>query len=138
ASLFINPPSVAFNGWRYRAVVTNSAGTATSTSARFTVYGAASVNPKTAQFHATKAGAAGTLGAVTGPQDIAISFTGAASSWFVSSDQPWLVVSPGSGPGNGHFTLSIANPDNVIGASTSLTATITLTDPLVAPNFVMT
>ena len=45
---------------------------------------------------------------VTGPQEVTVDFKGpGAVTWTVTSNQPWLVVSPASGSGSGHFTVSV-------------------------------
>jgi uncharacterized delta-60 repeat protein len=83
--------------------------------------------PATLRFAATKNGAGGDLVAQTGAQSVTVTYTGTtAPQWTATSNQTWAVVSNATGTGAGTFTVSIANPSNVIGGATSLSATITL------------
>ena len=85
-------------------------------------------SPTTMAFAATKNGAAGAVVAVTEAQRITLTHSGsAASSWSASSNVTWLQITNGSGTGSGVFTVGVVNPSNVIGASTSLSGTITIT-----------
>ena len=116
------------------AVVTASTGLLGSGAGLHQVSVAAAVTPTltatptTLRFAATKNGAGGALVSVTGSQSVTVSYTGStAPQWTATSNQPWAVVSNGTGTGAGTFTVAIANPSNVIAGSTSLSATITLT-----------
>ena len=86
-------------------------------------------SPSPLNFGATKNGAGGALASVTPAQAVTVGYTGASPSWTATSNQPWAVVTGGSGAGNGQFTVSIANPGNVIGGFTNLSATITISAP---------
>jgi len=114
------------SGNRYRAVASNASGSATSTVATLSV-NFVSTTPSAVRFGAVKAGSAGAITSVTGAQSVTVLFPGISSAWTATSNQSWAVVSNGTGNGNGQFTVTIANPDNVIAGSTSLTATITVT-----------
>jgi hypothetical protein len=86
------------------------------------------------RFAATKNGGAATdLTSVTSGQSVSVSFSAGAPVWTVSSNVSWLSLSASGGTGSGTFTASVVNPGNVIGASTSLTGTITVTSAS-APN----
>jgi hypothetical protein len=123
--------TVTQNNYRYRAIATNQSGSTASNPATLTVnYMTAS--PTALRFGAIKAGASGAITAVTPPQAVTVLFNGISSTWTASSNQPWAVVSGGSGNGNGRFTVSIANPSNVLGGSTSVSATITITQSSLA------
>ncbi len=90
-------------------------------------------NPTTLVFSATKAGAAGTLSAVTPAQTIVVQgFSGYAVPWTASVDQPWVTITHGSGTGSGTLTVSISDPTNSLGGTTTATATITVTAPTFA------
>jgi hypothetical protein len=125
--LSISNSPVTLHRAQYRVVVTNSFGTATSNAAILTVFGPLNVAPSSLRFAATKAGASGALLSVTDPQSITIGSSGEPSAWAVAADQPWVQLSSGSGTGAGMLTVSIVNPNNVIGGSTALSSTITLT-----------
>jgi hypothetical protein len=86
-----------------------------------------SARPTSLRFAATKAGAAGNLIAVTAAQTITVSVTGASTGWTASADQPWVQLTNASGMNAGQFTVSIINPGNVLGGSTTVTSTITIT-----------
>jgi len=89
---------------------------------------AGSLSPASLQFGALKNGTAGAITHVTAAQTVSLSFApGLSPAWTATSSQPWLQLSATSGTGAGSFTASIVNPSNVIGESTSLTATITVT-----------
>ncbi len=84
--------------------------------------------PSPLKFAATKNGTDGALVSVTDVQQVSVTYTGSAvPAWTATSNQPWAVVNDGAGTGTGQFSVSIANPSNIIGGATSLTATITLT-----------
>jgi hypothetical protein len=83
--------------------------------------------PTFLRFGATKAGAAGALISVTPAQEVTLAYTGPASAWTAVSNQTWLQIANGSGNGSGRFTAAVVNPGNVIGGSTVLTASITVT-----------
>ena len=88
--------------------------------------GIVGAGPSTLRFGAVKNGASGELTAVTSPQEVAITFTGASSAWTATSDQPWLQLSNASATDNGRLVAAVVNPNNVIGGSLLLTATITV------------
>src|SRR5207247_188740 len=80
------------------------------------LYGAASVNPATLRFAATKTTSSMVLSSVTPPQQVTMSVSGTGSSWSATADQPWVQITNGSGASAGRFTVSIINPSDVIGA----------------------
>ena len=93
------------------------------------------VKPTSFRFNATKAGPNGKLTSVTPAQWLRIQAV-KGLAWTAAADQPWLQVKKSRpGVGNGMFRVAIVNPDNVLGGSTDLTATITVTpqDPEVLP-----
>jgi glucose/arabinose dehydrogenase len=118
--------SAPLNGYQFRCVVSNSAGSVTSAAATLAIT-AITLTPFWPHFGATKAGASGALVTVTPAQDVTVGFTGASSSWTATADQPWVQITNGSGSGTGRFNVAIVNPNNVIGGSSSLAATITVT-----------
>ncbi len=124
---------VALNLARYRCAVSNTGGSVTSDAAMLTVYGPESLGAGSLQYAAVKAGIDGGLTSVTPPQNVAVTFTGAAGPWTATSNEPWLVISSGAGVGNGMFAAAISNDGNVIGGSTHLAASVTVTAPA-APN----
>jgi hypothetical protein len=91
-----------------------------------------SATPTSLRFAATKAGAAGNLTAVTAAQTVTVSVAGASTGWTASADQPWVQLTNASGINAGQFTVSIINPGNVLGGSTSVAATVTITPTTVA------
>jgi uncharacterized delta-60 repeat protein len=89
-------------------------------------------NPQVLYFGATKNGAGGAIASVTPPQDVTIGFTGAAPTWSVTADSPWVQITNGGGTGAKKFTVSIVNPGNVIAGSTDLHATLFVTSATAA------
>jgi hypothetical protein len=69
------------------------------------------------------------LVSVTPPQTVTVGFTGATPSWTAQTDVPWLQINSGAGTGAGSFAVSVVNPGNVIGGSTSLTGVVTVWAP---------
>ncbi len=112
----------ACNGTGTCQVTMNSAQNVTATFGQAPI-----VTPAALRFAAMKAGAAGDLTAVTSPQDVTVTFAGTSGAWTAVASQPWVQITNGAGTGAGLFTVGIINPANVIGASSSLTATITVT-----------
>jgi 5-hydroxyisourate hydrolase-like protein (transthyretin family) len=91
------------------------------------------VTPAALRFGATKDGASGAVTSVTPAQSVALTFaTGGVPSWTATSDQPWLQVGTASGSGPASLSISVSNPSNVIGASTSLSGAITITGANIA------
>jgi hypothetical protein len=83
--------------------------------------------PTSLKFGASKNGAAGALTALTPAQSVVVAFVGGGSGWTATSNQSWLQLTSASGSGAGTLTATVANPGNIIGGSTSLSATITVT-----------
>jgi GH25 family lysozyme M1 (1,4-beta-N-acetylmuramidase) len=129
ATLTVTSATVSLNAFVYRAVATNTVSSTPSTAATLTVRGVVSATLPSLIFGATKAGPGGAVTAVTPAQTVIVSFSGTRSSWTASANQPWVQVTSGAGSGGGAFTVAITNPSNVIGGSSSLSATITLTAP---------
>jgi hypothetical protein len=70
---------------------------------------------------------AGTLSPMTAPQTVTVTTAGTGTiAWTASANQPWVQVSPASGTGSGSFTVTMVNPGNVLGASTNVAATVTV------------
>jgi hypothetical protein len=68
------------------------------------------------------------LQSVTDPQTLTLTYDGPAStSWTTAVSATWLQVSAASGTGSSSVVVSIANPLNVIGGSTSLSGQVTVT-----------
>jgi hypothetical protein len=63
----------------------------------------------------------------TGAQSVTVLFTHGASTWSVSSNAPWLTVSPASGAGSGRFSVTVA--DDTYPAGQTRTAVLTITAP---------
>lgn len=125
-ALTVAAASVSLNRAQYRCVATNSAGSATSGAATLFV-NSVLASPGALQFAATKAGASGPLTDVTPPQDVAVTVTGASTAWTASADQPWVQIVNGSGSASGRFAIAVVNPNNVLGGSTTGSATVTVT-----------
>jgi peptidyl-Asp metalloendopeptidase len=89
--------------------------------------------PVNLRFGATKNGAAGALVALTPAQQVTVTTSSSSVAWTASADQPWVRLTDitgtaaASGTGTGRFVVSIVNPGNVLGASTNVTSTITVT-----------
>ena len=113
----------------YTLKVTNASETTTSGATPLT--GLLNVpSPAALVFSATKAGASSSnFVSVTEPQGVTVTFTGATPSWTATADQPWVTLSGAAGTGAGRFTVSVANPGNVLGGTTAATATVTITAP---------
>jgi hypothetical protein len=118
-----------YNNYRYRAVATNSVSSVNSNPAVLTVRGAMTASPSTLRFSATKVSVDGALTSSTPAQAVTVSFAGAGSAWTATASESWMLVSNGSANGDGQFTVSIQNPSNVIGGSTTLSGFVTLSAP---------
>jgi beta-glucanase (GH16 family) len=84
-------------------------------------------SPSVLHFGATKAGAAGALQAVTSAQPVTVSFSGPATTWTASANQPWIQLTNASGSGAGQFSVSISDPTNVLGGASTAGGTVTIT-----------
>jgi DNA-binding beta-propeller fold protein YncE len=124
-ALTISSVTGPLNGGRYRAVAANPSGSVTSAVAVLAV-DAITVVPIRLQFAASKAGPSGALTAVTSPQDVSVVFSINNSTWTATADQPWLQLTSANGSGRGIVSVGVINPDNVIGGSSLLTATVTV------------
>jgi len=117
------------NYYRFRAVFTNSAGSVATNSATngatLKISGQLVINPSSLVFSATKAATPGSSIVFVTPAQI-VSVTNLSTAWTATSAQQWLQVTGGSGTGAGQFTVAIVNPGDVIGASPSLSGTITI------------
>jgi len=116
-------------GKRYRAVFTNTAGTAVSNPATLTLNGAMSATPSPLVFSAVKAVGAQTLSSQTPAQTVTVTYAGTTGSWTATTTETWLSITGGSGSAAGTFTVGIQNPADVIGASTLLSGSVTITSP---------
>jgi alpha-tubulin suppressor-like RCC1 family protein len=99
----------ADTGKQFRAVFTNSAGTATSNAATLTVSATAptmALDKTALVFSALTSGAAFT--AQTSAQTVRLTQTGAGTvTWTAASTTPWLVVSPASGTGSATLSVGV-------------------------------
>ena len=127
STLVVSNVTLAMNAARYRVGVTDSSRTATSTAATLFVYGPMGATPTTLRFGAVKAGAGSAVASQTAAQTVTVTFAGAAGSWTATSTQTWLNITGGSGLAAGTFTVGIQNPADVIGASTLLEGSVTIT-----------
>jgi hypothetical protein len=83
------------------------------------------LTPSTLRFAGTNT--AGTLSPLTPAQSMTITTTGSGLiPWTAAASQPWVQVTPSSGTGTTVVSVSIVNPGNVLGASTDVSATITV------------
>jgi hypothetical protein len=112
------------NGKRYRAVFTNSSGSATTNTAILTVVPPTmSLNRTSLRFGAVTTGSS--FSSSTPPQTVRLSQTGTGMvAWTAASNAPWLVVSPTSGTGGALLTVSTQFAP---GLAASQTGQITLT-----------
>lgn len=90
------------------------------------VAAAMTVSPSVLRFAAAKYGADGAIASVTGAQVVTVAVTGCALAWTASANQPWVQITGGAATGSGTFLVEIVNPGNVIGGSTTLSATLTV------------
>jgi hypothetical protein len=123
----INPNSILAGTTNATATVTVTPGVANSAPQTVTVslsltIATLTLSPTTLNFAGTNT--AGTLNPLTGPQNVAVTFP---FGWTAAADQPWVQITNGSGTGDGTFTVGIINPNNVLAATTSATATVTVT-----------
>jgi len=95
----------------------------TTLTANFTSCGSAcySLDQQSLYFGATNSGAV-----VTAPQKVQVTAL-AGMNWSVSSSQPYIVVSPTSGTGNGSFTVSIQS--TTLPSPSTQQGTVTVTAP---------
>jgi hypothetical protein len=116
--------TTADNGKRFRAVFTNSGGSATTNAATLTVsLPTMSFNRTSLRFSAVTTGSA--FSSSTPPQTVRLSQSGTGTvTWTAASNVPWLVVSPSSGTGG--TTLTIAT-QFAPGLAASQTGQITFT-----------
>jgi hypothetical protein len=118
----------AFNGYQYRAIASNVAGSVASNAATLTVVAplVMKVTPASLAFGATSSG--GTIQTVSATQTITVGFTGGSgggTAWTAVSNQPWLQVTGGAGSTAGTFTAQVLS-GSVPAGSTSLSATLTV------------
>ena len=124
--LAVSSTSLSLDGLLYRAVATNSQGSTPSRPAQLTV-GALASRPGALRFSVTTAGSLGPIVAVTSPQTLTVAAGGAGTSWTVTSDQPWLQLSRGSGSGAAVVTASIVDPGYPLGGVIDRTAVVAFT-----------
>jgi len=85
----------------------------------------AAATPAALNFGGTRAAGGGIVSATSAPQVITPAYGWTdVPVWSTTSSPAWTKVT--AGPSIGQFTVAIDNPGNVIGASTSLTGTVTL------------
>jgi hypothetical protein len=126
-TLAVTSVPTSLTGAQYRAVATNSVGTATSNAATLTVLPAPTAPTmaldKTALvFSAVNTGAAFT--SKTSAQTVRLTQTGAGTvTWTAASTTPWLVVAPTSGSGSAALTIAT---QFMAGLTASQTGSITL------------
>jgi photosystem II stability/assembly factor-like uncharacterized protein len=114
----------ADTGKQFRAVFTNSLGTATSNAATLTVLPTTALDRTALVFSALTSGAAFT--AQTSAQTVRLTQTGAGSmTWTATSNKPWLTVTPASGSGSAALSIAVKFDSSVAAAGTA-TGTITL------------
>jgi hypothetical protein len=88
------------------------------------------LTPRWLNLQAIKSGAGGSLFVTSSAVAVQFPWTGTGSpAWTVTDNAAWLQITGASGAGPGQFVLSIADPTNSIGASTLLTAEVTLSMP---------
>jgi sugar lactone lactonase YvrE len=112
---------------RFRCLVDNVAGSTASDVVSLTVPGV-TATPSVLYFNGAVPDFK-TIFAITGPQDVSVSFVGAAGAWTATSDVPWLIVTGGSGTGAGRFTVSIDRNYPYLFLA-SLCGTITISAPM--------
>ena len=109
ATLTITAASAGLSGYQYRAVATNSAGSATSSAATLTVtVPTMSIDKSSLTFGAVTTGAAFTLEDRHADGAPDPDRRRHRSTWTAASTAPWLVVSPTSGSGSATLTISVA------------------------------
>ncbi len=128
-TLTIGSTQTSQNGYRYRAVVSNSAGTATSNAATLTVApgnGSFLTPDRTSlAFAAVSNGA--TFTSRTPAQTVRLTLSGPGPvTWTATPSQPWLTVSPASGSGSGALTVNVGF-DGAVAGQGSATASIAFT-----------
>lgn len=126
STLDVSSTSLSLDGILYRAVATNSRGSAASRPARLTV-GALVSRPGALRFSVTTAGSLGPIVAVTAPQTLTVATGAPSASWTVASDRPWLQLSRTSGSGAAVVTASIIDPGSPLGGVIDRTAVVTFT-----------
>ena len=111
----------------YSVVVTNTAGSATSTTATLVeTVPTAILTPDVLYFGAERNASSGTA-TVSPAQDVAVRFSTGAPAWSVSADQSWVTLTNASGTGAGRFTVAVNA--SALPAGTTATATLTFTVP---------
>jgi len=84
----------------------------------------------------TKSGS--NLIATTPTQDVTVALAGAQAAWTATADKTWVQITNGNGTGSGRFSVNVANPGDVIGGATLLTANITISAPSIGMTTVVT
>jgi hypothetical protein len=130
-TLTVSSITAGMSGYRYRAVVTNTEGTATSNSATLAL-NTIIATPSSLNFGATKASAASLIQTVTPPQKVTVTFPSSSGAWTAVANQPWVTITGGSGNGAGQFTVAINDPSNLLGGTGSAGATITISAPSIS------
>jgi len=90
----------------------------------------AGVSPTSLAFAVTKRGSQITGGT---PKSVSVTFAASPIAWTATTAAPWLQVTNGSGNGAGSFSVTVINPQNVIGSQKVLTGSVVLT-AVGAPN----
>jgi hypothetical protein len=128
ATTYAFTTAAADNGKRFRAVFTNSSGTATTNAATLTVSTgppAMALDKTSLVFAAVSTGAAFT--SQTSAQTVRLTQSGPGTvTWTATSSAPWLVVSPTSGSGPATLTISTQFASGLLDSQTgSITLALT-------------
>lgn len=89
------------------------------------------VNRSLLRFGARRSTAPGALTSVTPAQEVVVSFVGGTGTWTATADQPWVIVTNGTGSGAGAFQVSI-DPAHVFPAGSPQSTVVRITSPQVS------
>jgi hypothetical protein len=121
---------------RFRCRITNSIGSTFSSSATFSVRWHVTFAPSSLNYVGVRS-SGGAITSATGSQTARVRFAGAPGPWTVTSDSPWLVVTGGSGSGEGSIAVSIAPGSTMSAGRTvgflTLTSAIATNSPWTLP-----
>ncbi len=125
ATLRVTSPSSTLNGTRFRCVVTNASGSATSASATLGV-ASVSVTPARISVGAVRS-PSGSIDIDSGQQIVTINWNGPTVPWTLASDQNWAQVVQPSGTGSARVVIDVIS--SLLPSTSPVTGALTFSVP---------